>query len=255
MDYLKLLHAFFITHVFLEKHRGDLALQVLKGLHSTFPTSLHICCQIGLAYYSQRLFDRAQDCFEYVRSQDPCRLQHMDTFSNILYVKEKMPELSHLAHELMKVEKYSPEVCCVVGNYYSLKGFHDKAVLYFQRSLSLRADYLPAWTLMGHEFVELRNMANAITCYRQAIAIYRYDYRPWYGLGQTYEILHLYQYAVHYFQKAATLQPFDARMWSAVGNCYLKLGMKYDALLVLERAVKAGDREGIATRDLARLYR
>lgn len=108
---------------------------------------------------------------------------------------------------------------------------------------------------MGHEYVELHNIANAIACYRNAVAIYAYDYRPWYGLGQTYEILHLYQYAIHYFNKAATLRPFDARMWSAVGNCLLKLGMKYDAIQVLERAVRAGDREGIATRDLARLYR
>jgi anaphase-promoting complex subunit 8 len=50
------------------------------------------------------------------------------------------------------------------------------------------------------------------------------DYRAWYGLGQTYEMLHLYQYAHYYYRKAAYLRPLDARMWGAVGNCLLKLG-------------------------------
>lgn len=50
------------------------------------------------------------------------------------------------------------------------------------------------------------------------------DYRAWYGLGQTYEMLHLYQYAHYYYRKAAYLRPSDARMWGAVGNCLLKLG-------------------------------
>jgi anaphase-promoting complex subunit 8 len=49
-----------------------------------------------------------------------------------------------------------PETCCVVGNYYSLRNQHEKAVLYFQRALRLNPSYLSAWTLMGHEYVEVR---------------------------------------------------------------------------------------------------
>lgn len=142
-----------------------------------------------------------------------------------------------------------------MGNYYSLKGQHERAVTYFQRALRLDSSYLSAWTLMGHEFMELRNTAAAVQCYRNAVEISEGDYRAWYGLGQTYEMLHLYQYAYYYFKKAAFLRPSDARMWSAVGNCLLKLGMKTEAIATYERAVNSGDREGIATRDLARLYR
>jgi anaphase-promoting complex subunit 8 len=143
----------------------------------------------------------------------------------------------------------------VVGNYYSLKSNHERSILYFQRALRLDPTYLSAWTLMGHEFMELRNTSAAVQCYRNAINISQTDYRAWYGLGQTYEMLHLYQYAYYYFKKASFLRPSDARMWSAVGNCLLKLGLKNQAILTYERSVNAGDREGIATRDLARLYR
>jgi tetratricopeptide (TPR) repeat protein len=44
-------------------------------------------------------------------------------------------------------------------------------------------------------------------------------------------------------------------MWCAVGNCLSRLGSKKDAIAALERAVSSGDSEGIATRELARLYR
>jgi hypothetical protein len=45
----------------------------------------------------------------------------MDTYSNILFVKEAFAPLSHLAHRLAGSDKYTPEACCVIGNYYSLK--------------------------------------------------------------------------------------------------------------------------------------
>ena len=99
----------------------------------------------------------------------------------------------------MQVDKYRPETCCVIGNYYSLKGEHEKAVshihtptsdtplptpppypylplrltptpptsaaplasrlqvTYFRRALKLNQHFLSAWTLMGHEYVELKS--------------------------------------------------------------------------------------------------
>ena len=57
------------------------------------------------------------------------------------------------------------------GNYYSLRSQHEKAVLYFQRALKLNPNYLSAWTLMGHEYMELKQTSSAIQAYRQAIGL------------------------------------------------------------------------------------
>jgi len=255
----------FLVHLNLELQQGTTALGILQGQapHSTkgvaitnvFPSSQVTGTSTALAYYCLRDYDRAQHCFETMRDADPHRLEHVDTYSNILYVKERRAELSHLAHTVFKGEKYAPESCCVVGNYYSLKGQHERAIVYFQRALRLNRHCLSAWTLMGHEFVELRNTAAAVQCYRKAVDVSERDYRAWYGLGQTYEMLHLYQYALYYYKKAASLKPQDARMWGAVGNCLSRLGNRREAMVALERAVNSGDKEGIATRELARLYR
>jgi anaphase-promoting complex subunit 8 len=178
----------------------------------------------------------------------------MDVYSNILYVKEDSVALSQLAHTVVKVDKYRPESCVIVGNYYSLKAQRTKAIQYFQRALKLNRDYTSAWTLMGHEYVELKNAAAAMEAYRKAVDVNPKDFRAWYGLGQTYEFLGMHLYALFYYRKAASLRPYDPRMWCAMGGCYLGLGRKADAVRSYERAVSHSDLEGIATQKLATLY-
>lgn len=53
-------------------------------------------------------------------------LQGMDEYSNILYVKESPAAMSHLAHRVSLDDKYRPESCCIIGNYYSLSSMHEK---------------------------------------------------------------------------------------------------------------------------------
>ena len=53
-------------------------------------------------------------------------MQGMDEYSNILYVKESPAAMSHLAHRVSLDDKYRPESCCIIGNYYSLSSMHEK---------------------------------------------------------------------------------------------------------------------------------
>ena len=59
-----------------------------------------------------------------------------------------------------------------VGNYYSLRAEHERAVKYFRRATQLDRTYLAAWTLMGHEYVEMKNSHAAIEAYRKAVGTY-----------------------------------------------------------------------------------
>ena len=64
----------------------------------------------------------------------------------------------------------------------------------------------------------------------------RKDYRAWYGLGQTYELLGEPFYALSYYQKATALRPYDARMWTALATCYEKLKRSVYSYLVVSDA-------------------
>ena len=197
---------FFIGSFFLDlKQEGD-AIEISTHLRNYFPASVYIWGQIAQAAYNSQEYDLALNQFEHLWEIDRYRYENIDLYSNILYIKENCGELANMAYEAFQTNKYRPETCTVVGNYYSLRGDHGKAVLYFKRAIKLDPKFLSAWTLMGHEFLELKNTTAAIESYRTAVDIDPTDFRAWYGLGQTYEILTMYNYACHYFANAALVK-------------------------------------------------
>ncbi|CAI5742209.1 unnamed protein product [Hyaloperonospora brassicae] len=244
----------FQAHVLLDQQQNDGARVLLTGLEEHFPRSTYLLAQQALTSYHIRDFDLSQEQFERLAAQDPHRMENMDVYSNVLYVKENKTELSRLAHRAIKVEKYRPETCCIIGNYYSIKNKHDRAIIYFHRALKLDPHFLSAWTLIGHEYIEMKNTSAAVEAYRHAVDLNARDYRAWYGLGQAYEILNMNLYSIYYYRKSVAIRPYDARMWCALGGCYEKLDKIEEALTCFHRAVNNQDREGIASYHLGRLY-
>eukprot|EP00049_Salpingoeca_infusionum_P009177 m.152402 g.152402 ORF g.152402 m.152402 type:complete len:378 (+) comp14260_c0_seq8:74-1207(+) len=105
----------FRAYISLELQLNKEALTIYRDLEATFPESTFILAQIGLAYNNMRDLERTQETFEALAVVDPYRLNHVDVYSNVLYVLDKTAELSHLAHHVCKVDAYRPESCCVVG--------------------------------------------------------------------------------------------------------------------------------------------
>ncbi|KAJ8276331.1 hypothetical protein COCON_G00080830 [Conger conger] len=246
---------FFLAHMYTELQMIKEALQKYQSLiDAGFSKSTYIISQIAVAYHNIRDIDQALSLFNELREQDPFRIENMDTFSNLLYVRSMKPELSYLAHSLVEIDKYRVETCCVIGNYYSLRSQHEKAALYFQRALKLNPRCLGAWTLMGHEYMEMKNTSAAIQAYRHAIEVNKRDYRAWYGLGQTYEILKMPFYCLYYYRRAHQLRPNDSRMLVALGECYEKLSQQVEAKKCYWRANSVGDVERMALLKLAKLH-
>ena len=61
----------------------------------------------------------------------------------------------HVALNII-VDDHGPLVNNIAGGPFS------QAVMYFRRALKLDRHYLSAWTLMGHEYVEMKNTSAAI---------------------------------------------------------------------------------------------
>ncbi|KAF3076898.1 Anaphase-promoting complex subunit 8 [Trichoderma lentiforme] len=230
----------FHLHTSLELYQQSAGLaNSLDQLLSIFPTSSFLLtCNALLAYHAKDLM-AAEQHFSRLLSLHPHRLDSLDHYSNILYVLNLRPKLAFLAHLCSSVDRFRPESCVVIGNYYSLLSMHEKAVGYFRRALTLDRSCLSAWTLMGHEYVELKNTHAAIESYRRAVDVNRRDYRAWYGLGQTYEMLEMHTYSLWYYKKAAGLRPWDGKMWMAVGSCLQKMGRERDGIKALKRALLA----------------
>ena len=128
----------FLAHTYLELQLNELAINIYFGLTKAgLADSTYIMAQVAIAFHNMRQVDEAVKFFKQLSEVDPYRLDNLDTFSNLLYVKEQRVELAHLAHKTNMIDKYRTETCCVIGNYYSLRSQHEKAVVYFQRALKL----------------------------------------------------------------------------------------------------------------------
>lgn len=248
------LKALFLAHFYNETDEAEAARQIYENMLEAVPKSAFVKGQLALALYNVRGFDEAQQLYDEIYTEDPYCLDGIDIYSNILYVKEDKVQLSLLANRCMKVDKFRLETCCVIGNYYSLRGQHNQAVIYFQRALKLNRNYLSAWTLMGHEFLEMKNASAAVEAYRRAVDINPKDFRAWYGLGQTYELLSMPLFTLYYYQKAAALRPKDVRMWCAIGQTYEELSKQDAAIKCYERARTCDDQDSLALAKLAYLY-
>ena len=246
---------FWWAHSLLHIRRDEEALEALEALERDYPASVYVKSQLAIAQHNLRNIDPAMELFEYVRKADPFRLETMDIFSNILYIKDDRPALRYLAHHTFAIDKFNPIACCVIGNFYALSGENNRAILFYLRALRLEPTYIDAWTLVGHEYIQLKDAHHAIAAYRRAVDSDSRAYRAWYGLGQAYELLYMPQYALYYYERAAELRPHDSRMWCALGACYEVMNQLDNTLLCYHRAEANSQKEGNILHLLAEIYK
>jgi hypothetical protein len=78
------------------------------------------------------------------------------------------------------------------------------------------------------------------------------DYRAWYGLGQTYEILRLPYYGLYYYKQAHMVRPNDPRMLTALGEAFEKQEKISEAMKCYNKSRAIGDADGKALFKLAK---
>ncbi|KAI8876795.1 TPR-like protein [Backusella circina FSU 941] len=202
---------------------------VMNPINDHFASSTYVLSEWATYHYNNKEYNESAALFEDLRRRNPYRLEDMDTYSNLLYIQESKVKLCVLTLDCEKIDKFRPETCCVRANYHGVKGELHESVKYFKKALKLDRNYHQAWTLLGHEYIELKNTKAAVECYRRAIAMDNQDYRAWHGLGQAYEIMKSSEKALYYYEKAKNLQPNDARMWLVLQNCYAALQRNEEA--------------------------
>ena len=61
---------------------------------------------MAIAFHNMRQVDQAVTYFKQLGTVDPYRLDNLDTYSNLLYVKEQRVELAHLAHRFLYLNNF-----------------------------------------------------------------------------------------------------------------------------------------------------
>eukprot|EP00741_Cyanophora_paradoxa_P019140 tig00021126_g18480.t1 len=144
----------FLAHVALEFQNSEESLALYESLQQLFPLSNYLLAQTAIAKYNQREFDEAQEEFEELESRAP---------------------LSFLAHTATQLDKYRPETCCIVGNYYSLRASTRRRHHAYRTAVDINArDYRAwpydarMWCAMADCYEKMQRWHEAIKCYERA---------------------------------------------------------------------------------------
>ncbi len=201
----------------LSHYRCSEALQTLGAIPSAQRETPWVLAQMGRAYYEQALYADAEKYFKKLRGMSHSRLEDMEIYSTVLWHLKNEVELSFLAHELVDVDRLSPQAWCAIGNTFSLQRDHDQALKCFKRATQVDPQFAYAFTLQGHEHVANEEYDKALTAYRNAVNVDNRHYNAWYGLGNVFEKMGQYDVAQSHFTIAIRINPTNPVLICCLG--------------------------------------
>lgn len=166
--------------------------------------------------------------FERARAAAPWRLEGAEVHSTALWHLKRDVQLSHLAHECLRLSKEAPQTWCAVGNVMSLLREHDAALRFFVRAQKLCPEFVYAFTLCGHEHVANDDLEQASAQFRLALQRDPRHYKAWYGLGMVYYRTQRFQLAEYHFVQALRIHPQSSALHMYRGMVKYKV-RDYDA--------------------------
>lgn len=220
----------------LNRYQCPDSIQIFNSLSQAQRETPWVLAQLGRAYYEQAMYSEAEKYFFRVKTIAPSRLDDMEIYSTVLWHLKNDVELAYLAHELMEVDRLSPQAWCAVGNSFSIQRDHDQAVKCFRRATQLDPTFAYAFTLQGHEYVANEEYDNALDAYRHGISADNRHYNAWYGLGTVYDKMGKLEFAEQHFRNAASINPTNAVLICCIGLVQEKMNHPKGALVQYNRA-------------------
>lgn len=228
------------------KYRSNEAITFFQSLPQNQCNTAWVQCQLAKANFELVKYEEAAHHFKAARRIDRFRLQDLEIYSTVLWHMKKETDLMYLAHELMAIDRFSPEAWCVLGNCFSLQKEHETALQFFQRALQLDPRFTYAHTLCGHEYFANEDFVNSLRCYRNAIRIDAQHYNAWYGIGQIYYKQEKYEMTEYHYRRALEINRNSSVLRCCLGKTLHKMGCTDEALELLDEAVTRDPKNAIA---------
>lgn len=221
----------------LSRYRCLQALQILESITTSQKETPWVLAQIGNAHYERSSYAKAAEVFARMRKIAPSRTENMEVYSTVLWHLKQDLDLAYLSHELLDIDRLSPEAWCAIGNSFSLQREHDQAIKCFKRATQLDPKFAYAFTLQGHEHVANEEYDKAVHAYRCAISADNRHYNGWYGLGQVYEKLGQWDIAEKHYRSASQINQTNPVLCVCIGLILEKLKKSKEALAQYSKAV------------------
>ncbi|CCG81389.1 Anaphase-promoting complex subunit 3 [Taphrina deformans PYCC 5710] len=230
----------------LSKYQCQRSIDHFQDLEIGNRTTPTILAKLGRAYYEHGNYEDAALCYKDLRRIDPARIDDMELYSTCLWHLRRDIELSYLAHEIVDLDRLSPQAWCILANCFSLQREHDQALKCVGRAIQLDKDFAYAHTLEGHEYAANEEFERAQASFRNAIRADKRHYNAWYGLGMAYMKTGDNDQAEFHFVKAAQINPSNAVLVCCIGIVMERSKRWPEALQQYERACQLAPQNALA---------
>ena len=205
-----------------------------------------ILAQLGRAAFEQQDYIESEKHFVRLKSLAPSTMEDMEVYSTVLWHMKNDVELAYLAHELIEMDRCSPEAWCALGNSFSLSREHDQALKCFRRATQLNPKFAYAFTLQGHEYIANEEYDKAMQSYRSGMMADNRHYNAWYGLGKVYEKMGKFEIAEQHYRTAAYINPTNAVLFVCIGMVLERQKNAKSAFLQYTRACALAPKSTLA---------
>ncbi|KAI3410076.1 TPR [Globodera pallida] len=167
----------------LSRFRSSEALAILQELNpflAQLPLSLELRARI---FFENGEYKRSCEVFEEIRRLYPRHLHGMEIYSTALWQLHDSKKLSALASKMAEIARNQPQTWCIAGNCFSVEKQHETAIECLERAIRLDHRFAYAYSLLGHELIDMNDFGRAAQAFRKAVQFSPNDYRAWYGLG------------------------------------------------------------------------
>lgn len=235
-----------MAHYALSIYDTMTCISILQNLPSAQRETPFVLSTLGRAHYECAQYSQAEKYFIRVRQLAPSQLADMEIYSTTLWHLKSDVELAYLAHELVEIERNSPQTWVAIGNSFSLQREHEQALKCFKRSTQLDPQFAYGFTLQGHEYVANEEFEKALGAYRSAVAAEPRHYNAWYGLGKVYEKLGKYTAAETHYRTAVSINPSNAVLLCCIGMVLEKTRQHTEALHFYDRACRLAPKSALS---------
>lgn len=155
-------------------------------------------------FFEEGKYNEAGILFEYIRRNDPHYYEHLDIYSTLLWHKKETDKLAFLCRTLIEYIPESYITWTALGNYFSLKYDHARALVCFKRSTYIHNHHY-ALSLLGHEYIIKQDYNTAMKYFVQSLKMYKNNYNALFALGIVYSHTGKSENAEYYFLKGIKL--------------------------------------------------